>query len=336
MARWKSVSLALVIVTAGLAWLLATSHGSPAVLPRVTMLTTRTPFSAAVVLADKRGWFREAGVEVVLVDRASGKEALAALVDGNGDYATASETPIMFALLKGQPLRILSSLSVGTDTLTIVARRDRGVVSSDDLAGKRIGFALGTNSQYFLDTFLEYRGIRPDAVMRIPVKPEELVAALRDGRVDAISAWVPYNLQALAELGANAQELRVGPIYRWSWDLVARNETVARNATSERLLSALIRATAALREDPVACAHELAPDFNLPVESLVRIWQQTLFDITLDQSLLLSLEIQGRWALDNGQSVLKEVPNFLPAVSTHALRAVDRGLVTLIDHELLP
>ena len=305
-------------------------------LPHVRLITTHTPFSAAVFLARQRGWFREAGIDVEVIDRPSGKEALADLVDGNADYATASETPIMFALLKSQPLRVLTSLSMGTDTLTIIARRDRGIESSEQLPGKRIGFALGTNSQYFLDTFLEYRGIRSDAVMRIPLKPEEMVNALIHGQVDAISAWPPYNQQALSRLGANSQELRVGSIYRWSWYLVARNETVARQATSERLLAALIRATESLRSDPLGCIRDLAPDLELAPEQLQKIWDHTLFDVNLDQSLLLTLEMQARWAIGSGLTDQKEVPNFLPAVSAQALRQVDRGLVTLIDNEPRP
>ncbi len=324
----------ILAVAAVLLWQMLTATPPP--LPQVRLLTTRTPFSGAVMLAQQRGWFREAGVDVVLVDRPSGKDALADLVDGNGEYATASETPLMFAMLKSQPIRILSALTIGTDTVTLVARRDRGIESGEHLVGKRIGLALGTNSQYFLDTFLEYRGIKSDAVMRIPLRPEEMVPALVAGKVDAISAWTPYNQQAMTQLGSNGQELRVGSVYRWSWYLVARNEATARHTTSEQLLTALIRASAALREDPVACANELAPSLGLTVEQLLKIWELTQFDVTLDQSLLLSLELQARWAIGSGLTEHKEVPNFLPAISSQALRAVDRGLVTVIDNESRP
>ncbi len=305
-------------------------------LPRVTLLTTRTPFSAAIALAHKRGWFQEAGVDVTVIERPSGKDALAELVDGNGEYATASETPIMFSLLKSQPMRIISSLSIGTDTISMIGRRDLGIESSDHLQGKRIGMSPGTTSQYFLDTFLEYRGIKPDAVMRIPLKPDEMSKALRDGTVDAVSAWAPYNTLMLEELGANGRELRVGTAYRWNWYLVARNEAVASKVTTQKLLTALIRSTDALEREPVICARELAPSMGLTTEQLLKVWEHTQFEVTLDQSLLLTLELQARWAISSGLTDQKEVPNFLPATSSQALRAIDRGLVTLIDGEARP
>lgn len=323
---------ASVIVFLALGILVVVIFSKPAEpLPHISLITTRTPFSAAVLLAKERGWFNQAGVEVTVIERSSGREALAELMDGVADYATAADTPIMFALMKSPPVKVIASLSLSTDMLTMVARRDRGVESSLDLQGKRIGFAMGTSSQYFLDTFLEFRAIKADAVMRIPLKPDELVQSLVDGKVDAISAWTPFNHQAMEALGDKSQELRVGNIFRWSWNLVARNESIARNATTQRLLTALARASQALKDDPQTCARELAPILGISPKNILQTWDNTLFDVTLDQSLLLSLELQARWAMGTGLIEQKEVPNFLPAISSQALRAVDSRAVTLID-----
>lgn len=302
-------------------------------LPHVTFITTRTPFSAAVFLAKERGWFEEAGVDVTVLERASGKEALAELMDGIADYATAADTPIMLTLLKSPPMKVVATVSLGTDTMTIVARRDRAITSSLDLQGKRIGFAMGTNSQYFLDTFLELRALKPDVLVRVPLKPDELVKALIDGQVDAISVWTPFNHQAMEALGTKGLELRAGTAFRWSWNLAVRNEAVARNAITPRILSALIRASQALTVDSQTCARDLAPILGLPPNQILEAWDHTLFDVTLDQSLILSLELQARWAMSNGLTDQREVPNFLSAISSHALRAVDRSVVTLIDAE---
>ena len=300
-------------------------------LPHISLITTRTPFSATVWLAKERGWFKEAGVEVTVIERTSGKEALAELMDGVADYATAADTPIMFALLKSAPLKVIATVGLSTDMLSMVTRRDRGIESSLDLQGKSIGFAMGTSSQYFLDTFLEFRAIKADAVMRIPLKADELVQAVVDGKVDAISAWTPLNHEAMEVLGDKGQELRVGNIFRWSWNLTARNESVARNTSTQRLLAALLRASQALKDDPQSCARDLAPILGLSPEKILQSWDNTLFDITLDQSLLMSLELQARWAMGTGLTEQKEVPNFLPAISSQSLRAVHSAGVTLID-----
>ncbi|HEX3133507.1 MAG TPA: NrtA/SsuA/CpmA family ABC transporter substrate-binding protein [Planctomycetota bacterium] len=300
-------------------------------LPKVRLFTTVAPFSAASLLAESRGWFRDAGVDVTVEERPSGRNALAELTDGKGDFATAAETPIMFALLKATPIKVIATLGISFDNTTLVGRKDRGITSSDDLPGHRVGYAPGTNSQYFLDTFLEYRGHAAGSVERIPLKPEEMLQSLVDGRVDVIATWSPLNHQALAKLGDNGQELRIGSIYRWSWNLVARNEELANGPLAPLIITALMRATSEISHDPLGCARELSTRIGMPADKLMQVWKQTSFDVTLDQSLLLNLEQQARWAMASGMTDQKEVPNFLVGINSQALRSIDADIVTLID-----
>lgn len=300
-------------------------------LPKATLFTTRAPFSAAVLLAESRGWFRDAGVDVTVEDRQSGRHTLAELTDGKGDFATAAETPIMFALLKSTPIKVIATLGVSFDNTTLVGRKDRGITSSDDLPGHRVGYSPGTTSQYFLDTFLEYRGHPAGAIERIPLKPDEMIQALVNGQVDVIATWSPFNDQALTALGDNGQELRIGSIYRWSWNLVARNEELAKGTLAASILTALMRATAEIIRDPHGCAQELSPLIGMPANKLVQAWKQTNFEVTLDQSLLLNLEQQARWAMASGLTDQKDVPNFLGGIHSQALRSIDGDSVTLVD-----
>lgn len=300
-------------------------------LPRTTLVTTNAPFSAATLLAESRGWFREAGVDVILVERPSGRVALGDLTDGHGDFATAAETPIMFALLKATPIKVIATLGVSFDNTTLVGRRDRGIETSEDLPGHRVGYAPGTNSQYFLDTFLEYRGHKQDSIERIPLKPDEMIAALKEGKVDMIACWSPLNHHAVEALGDNGQELRIGAIYRWSWNLVARNEELANGPLAPLIIAALRRATDEILRDPHTCARELSSRIGMPADKLAAVWKQTSFDVTLDQSLLLNLEQQARWAMASGLTDQKEVPNFLGGISSQALRTFDPEIVTLVD-----
>jgi len=327
--RWL-IALAVVIVLA-LAAVTAHLLRPTEPLPTVTLFITRTPFSAASFLAESRGWFRDAGVDVTLEERQSGRKALAELTDGKGDFATAADTPIMFALLKATPIKVIATLAVSFDNTTLVARKDRGISSSDDLPGRRVGYAPGSNSQYFLDTFLEYRGHPQGSVERVPLKPEELNQALVDGQVDVIATWSPLNHHALTALGENGLELRLGPIYRWSWNLVARNEELANGPLAAPILRALMRASAEIIRDPQGCARELSAKFGMPPDKLVQVWHQTNFDVTLDQALLLNLEQQARWAMASGLTDQKELPNFLVGTSSQALRSIDPEIVTLVD-----
>src|SRR5688572_1293637 len=118
--RWLIAGTVIIaLCVAGVAaWLLRPSPR----LPTAIIFTTRAPFSAATLLADSRGWFREAGVDVRIEERTSGRMALAELTDGRCDFATAAETPIMFSLLKNTPIKVIATLGISFDNTTLVGR----------------------------------------------------------------------------------------------------------------------------------------------------------------------------------------------------------------------
>ena len=322
--------LRVLTITALAALALAWGFHAAAPAPLALRLgTTRTPFSAVVWLASERGYFAAEGLDVTVVPYASGKLALADMLAGTVDFATAADTPIMLALMKNRPLRVLATLGTSSDATEVVARRDRGIAAGRDLAGHRVGVVAGTNSQYFLDTFLEVCGVAAAEVERVPLQADELALALVDGRVDAISAWTPYSVRAKELLGERAVSMRAGGLYRWTWNLVVRGGAEIPGAAA--LMRALIRSSADLQAAPAGAAAELAGPLALPAASLPGEWRHTRFEVALDQALLVNLEMQARWAIGCGLARPGAVPNFLPALAPGPLRAIDPALVTLID-----
>jgi NitT/TauT family transport system substrate-binding protein len=65
----------------------------------IAILTTIHP--TLVKIADAKGFFREEGLDVTLQPHSSGKSALQSLLDNKADFATAADTPIMFAMMNG-------------------------------------------------------------------------------------------------------------------------------------------------------------------------------------------------------------------------------------------
>ncbi len=61
----------------------------------MTIAVSQASISFALVLiAADAGYFREAGLDVVFQTHTSGRDALAAALDGKADLATAAETPL--------------------------------------------------------------------------------------------------------------------------------------------------------------------------------------------------------------------------------------------------
>ncbi len=326
----NTMLLRVLIIAAATAMTLAWWFHGPSSTPLALRLgTTRTPFSAEVWLAASRGYFAAEGLAVTVVPYGSGKLALADMLAGKVDFATAADTPIMFALVDDLPLRVLATLVTCSDAVEMVARRDRGIATGRDLAGHRVGVVTGTNSQYFLDTFLEVSGLAAGVIERVALETDDLAPALADGRVDAIAAWTPYSVRAKALLGDRAVSMRVGSMYRWTWNLVASG--VGDNPGAAGVLRALRRAAADLLADPVGVATEVAGQLGLPAQSLPDEWRHTHFEVTIDQALIVNLEMQARWAIGCGLARPGAVPDFLPAMAPGPLRGIDPALVTLID-----
>src|SRR6185369_91725 len=159
---------------------------------RLVIGLPRLPTNTLLFLAADANHAREEGVDLVFEYFPTGKDALAAALGGKVDAAAAYETPILFEAFKGAPLRILTILHTSTRSMAVVARADRGVKGVDDLAGRRVGVARGTNAEFFLRAILASSGLRWDDAHIVDVKVAEFGTALASGRVDALATWSPF------------------------------------------------------------------------------------------------------------------------------------------------
>jgi NitT/TauT family transport system substrate-binding protein len=149
-------------------------------------------------LADAKGFFKEAGVDVELVryddEYTASTEAFAAK-ELDAVVETAGDAVIHAA--SGIPARVVlvTDYSAGADGF--ITNQPFG--SPADLRGRRLGVGVGTFGHLFALTVLEDYGLTEADVSFVNVDAENVPDALRDGRIDAGHVWEPYLSQALAE-----------------------------------------------------------------------------------------------------------------------------------------
>jgi len=68
----------------------------------------------------------------------------------------------------------------------------------------------------------------------------------------------------------------------------------------------------------------------LDKEFTALIWGEFSFQLLLDQTILVSLEGEARWAMKEGLTDKKEVPNYLDFICVDALEQVKPETVTII------
>ncbi|MEB3417592.1 ABC transporter substrate-binding protein [Salipiger marinus] len=271
----------------------------------ITFAWTPNPQTPQVDVALAEGYFEEAGLEVALVNFASGREAFEALLGGQVDIAFMAEFPAATGALTGQDFAIVADLTRYTGS-RIIGNSDQSPLDSlSDLDGKRIGTTLGTNVDYFLSTALTEAGVSAEV---INAAPGDLVPALVRGDVDAIVPFPTFYQGAKDALGARYLELRPGS-YEPHYILAASPDMLARDADLTAFLGALVRADADVAADPAMAADRVSASLsgNVSVETLQGMWADMEFGTVLAPDLPELLASEAAWIV--GQGVIRaEVP----------------------------
>jgi NitT/TauT family transport system substrate-binding protein len=149
--------------------------------------------------------------------------------------------------------------------------------------------------------------------------------------VDAVATWEPYLGVLRTQLGANGMIFYGEGIYELPFNIVgAREYVVSRPETVKKVLRALVRAERFYQDAPNAARQIIAVAIDERLENLQEVWPTYHFTVALNQSLLLALEDQTRWAIKNQLTASPDIPNYLHSLYLDGLKAVKPESVTVI------
>lgn len=134
---------------------------------------------AGYYMAKEKGYYREAGFDVELLERRNNRCMIEQVVSGQADYGVSSRLPE--AILLDAPVVALSAV-LQHSPVVIVATERSGIRTPQDLAGKRVMMSGGPVS-FEVRSMLHAHGVSMDQIVIVP--HEQTVDALIDGRVDA-------------------------------------------------------------------------------------------------------------------------------------------------------
>lgn len=291
---------------------------------KITVAYTTQPDCALVHIAQAKGYFAAEGLAVQPQLHTYGKAALGAVLAGKADLATVAETPVMFAAFKKEKIFIIANIVSSSKNTAVIARKDRGITQPADMKGKRIGYTPGTTSEFFMDAIFTANGIdRKDALL-IGMKPDEMFAALTTGKIDAAITWNFPLIMLRKELGVNGITLFDNDIYTQMFTVTAQQEFVRKNPeTIKRFLRGLLKAEKFTAEHPDEALTLVARELKVDRQLLLDIWSDFNFHLSLDQSLLIALEDESRWATKSGLVATgAKMPNYLNFVYPDGLKAI--------------
>jgi putative hydroxymethylpyrimidine transport system substrate-binding protein len=154
------------------------------------------PDHAPIIVAQERGYFAAAGLEVEIVAPADPNDPPKLVAAGQADVAISYQPQLHIQVDQGLPLARIGTL-VATPLNALVALESGPIEEIADLAGRKVGFSVGGFEDALLGAMLAEHGLALADIELVNVN-FALSPALLSGQVDAvIGAFRNFELNQL-------------------------------------------------------------------------------------------------------------------------------------------
>jgi PAS domain S-box-containing protein len=148
---------------------------------------------AGYYAAIEKGYYRKAGLEVIAHEGAPGKTPVQEVLHGHAQYGEAN-SELLLERLRGAPLVALAAIYQHSPSI-LLARKDAGILSPEDLIGKKVMMLNQALDADFVAMFTN-ESIDINRIQIIPSSYE--IQDLVDGKVAAFNSYIsnePYFLK---------------------------------------------------------------------------------------------------------------------------------------------
>jgi NitT/TauT family transport system substrate-binding protein len=142
-----------------------------------------------LTVAERKGYFRDEGLEVEIPDFAGGARALQAMVGGSADMVSGAYEHTINMAAKKQPIKaVVLQMKFSAMALAMSKERAAKYKGAKDLKGWKVGVtAPGSSTNMFVNNILAKDGLKPTDVSIVGVGTGAgAVAALEKGELDAL------------------------------------------------------------------------------------------------------------------------------------------------------
>ena len=149
-------------------------------------------------VAERKGYFKDEGLEVEIPDFAGGAKALQALVGGSADMVSGAYEHTINMAAKKQPIKAVV-LQARYSSIVLLLPKDKAAryKGPADLKGLKVGVtAPGSSTNMFVNNILAKGGLKPTDISVVGVGAGSgAVAAMEKGEIDALSNLDPVITQ---------------------------------------------------------------------------------------------------------------------------------------------
>jgi ABC-type nitrate/sulfonate/bicarbonate transport system substrate-binding protein len=244
----------------------------------------------------------------------SGAEGNQALIAGAVDINIGSDSKSV-ELFNAMPDQvIIIAVSQRGDRYSTMVRPDSNYTSWYDLKGKTVGIRLGTGAEQVVRRYFQEAGdLKWEDFEWVNLKIEDMTAALKDKSIEAFTAWEPTPAiaedQGVAVVMMSYGDIALTPV------LIHTTKDFASSHHDE--LVAFLQAhldkvdmiqTNMDEASQIAASAASASGSEVSAEAFKRIFERVDFSLTIDESVIASLQDTAQFLLDVGS--VDKIPEF--------------------------
>lgn len=222
-------------------------------------------------VAQEKGYFRDAGLDVELIPFSSAVERDSALTAGKIDGGVGDLLAVASLRNAGTPVKAVSlamGARPGESRFAVLSSPDSGIRTAEQLKNVEIAVSLNSVIEYTTDKLLQHQGLKAEEIKKVSIPKVPLrLEALLTGKVKAATLPDPLATLAVirgARIIADTMNDNVAQtVIMINEDLLTRNLPAV-----QKLLGAYARAVEDVRANPAAFAGTLAQKANVPEEVL--------------------------------------------------------------------
>lgn len=303
-------------------------------LPKISVGIQVSPAMTLVMVAEDKGFFDKAGVDVEIKEFTAGKFALQAFLGGSLDVAISGEVPVTLSVLQGNQFRVIGQVVERTiNECRVIVRKEKGLATPEAYFGskkRKLSTSFGGGPEFFTYNFLKKHGLKEDQIELISQKPEDMPAAISNGSVDAISIFDPFARIAEIRLGDEGMTFADSDIYSELYVIDVMQHTI--DDKSDLLLSmlrGLYNAGIYIEKHPDESKQVLMKYTELEKEIVDDIWDNFVFKLALNDLFIKYTSAEARWAVEKGTfPKTTKIPDFYSVAYPDFLKQIDPELVT--------
>ena len=138
-------------------------------------------FAAAVA----EGYYKEAGLDVTLVQGNGSGNTAQLVANGRAQLAYADAVAVSQLIAKGAPMKLIATIYQSNPN-AVMSLKKTGIKSVKDLAGKKVGVPSGSSQTTMLPLLLKSNNLKESDINMIDMPVASMVPALLQGQVDAV------------------------------------------------------------------------------------------------------------------------------------------------------